>query len=243
MKNKNTNKAVKLTVTTTAILVPLAILLWFNQDSVRAFLVFVRDRHAISAFVDEIGFIGPLVLVGLTGLQVLIPWLPSEPPIIAAGYAYGFVSGFLMSWLVSVAATQAVYYLARFAGRPVVERFVPAKSLDKWTGIASKKGTLFFLIVFMNPLLPTDIMVFVAGLSAIGSRRFLVANSVGRLPLVALLTLVGSNGFRLTPALIVGLTVVCLVLLVAWWTLARECSDAVAAEGSNPLLAVVTNTQ
>jgi uncharacterized membrane protein YdjX (TVP38/TMEM64 family) len=148
-----------------------------------------------------------------------------------------------MSWLISVAATQAAYYLARLAGRQVVERFVPAKSLDKWTGIASKKGTLFFLIVFMNPLLPTDIMVFVAGLSAIGSRRFLVANSVGRLPLVALLTLVGSNGFRLTPALIVGLTVVCVVLLVAWWTLARECPDAVAAEGSNPLLAGVTNTQ
>jgi uncharacterized membrane protein YdjX (TVP38/TMEM64 family) len=224
MNNKNT----KLMITVTAIVVPLAILLWFNQDAVWAFLDFVRDRNAISAFVDEIGLIGPLVLMGLLGLQVLIPWIPSEPPIIAAGYAYGFVSGFLMSWLVSVAATQAVYYLARFAGRPVVERFVPVKALDKWTGIASKGGTIFFLIVFMNPLLPTDIMVFVAGLSAIGGRRFFVANLLGRMPLVALLTLVGSNGFRITPAVIIGVTFVCVLLLVAWWYIARERSDVVA---------------
>jgi uncharacterized membrane protein YdjX (TVP38/TMEM64 family) len=238
----------KLVGTMAAIVVPLAILLWFNQDAVSAFLDFVRDRNAISTFIDEIGLIGPLVLMGLAALQVLIPWIPSEPPIIAAGYAYGFVSGFLMSWLVSVAATQAVYYLARYAGHPVVERFVPAKSLDKWTQIASKGGTIFFLIVFMNPLLPTDIMVFVAGLSAIDGRRFFVANLVGRIPLVALLTLVGSNSFSITPAVIVGLTLVCILMLVAWWYIIRQrpgpeasSSQAVAdrAERSDSLAPMV----
>jgi uncharacterized membrane protein YdjX (TVP38/TMEM64 family) len=221
------SKTTKLMITATAIVVPLAILLWFNQDAVWAFLDFVRDRNAISAFIDEIGLIGPLVLMGLIGLQILIPWIPSEPPIIAAGYAYGFASGFLMSWLVSVAATQAVYFLARFAGRPVVERFVTVKALDKWTGIASKGGTILFLIVFMNPLLPTDIMVFVAGLSAIDARRFFVANLLGRMPLVAFLTLVGSNGVRITPAVIVGLTFACVFLLVAWWYYVRERPEAV----------------
>jgi uncharacterized membrane protein YdjX (TVP38/TMEM64 family) len=221
MVNKNNSEIIKLVVTMTAITVPLAILFWFNQNAVWAFLDFVYDRDAISAFIDKIGFVGPLVLMGLTGLQVLIPWIPSEPPIIAAGYAYGFVSGFLMSWLVSVAATQAVYYLARFAGHSIVERLVPAKSLEKWTGIAGKKGTLFFLIVFMNPLLPTDIMVFVAGLSIIEGRRFFVANLLGRMPLVALLTLVGSNGFCITPAVIVGLAFVCVLLLAAWWYVER----------------------
>jgi uncharacterized membrane protein YdjX (TVP38/TMEM64 family) len=243
MNSKNASKRVKLMVTTTAIVVPLAILLWLNQDAVWATLDFVRDRNAISAFVDEIGLIGPLVLMGLVGLQVLIPWIPSEPPIIAAGYAYGFVSGFLMSWLVSVAATQAVYYLARSAGRPVVERLVPVKSLDKWTRIASKGGTIFFLIVFMNPLLPTDIMVFVAGLSVIDARRFFVANLLGRMPLVALLTLVGSNGFSITPAVIVGLSFVCVIMLGVWWYMIRERPVAVAAEAANLPLAVVTNTQ
>lgn len=243
MNNKNANKAVKLMVTTTTIVVPLAILLWLNQDAVWAFLDFVRDRNAISAFVDEIGLIGPLVLMGLAGLQVLIPWIPSEPPIIAAGYAYGFASGFLMSWLVSVAATQAVYHFARFAGRPVVERLVPVKSLDKWTQIASKGGTIFFLIVFMNPLLPTDIMVFVAGLSVIDARRFFVASLLGRIPLVALLTLVGSNGFSITPAVIVGLSLVCVLMLGVWWYMIRERPDAVAAEAANLPLAVVTKTQ
>jgi uncharacterized membrane protein YdjX (TVP38/TMEM64 family) len=231
MNNKISTISLRWMVIATAIAVPLAILLWLNQDAVRASIDFVRDRDGISAFIDEIGFIGPLVLMGLIGLQVLIPWIPSEPPIIAAGYAYGFVRGFLMSWLVSVAATQAAYYVARLAGRPVVERFVAATSLDKWTGIASKSGTIFFLIVFTNPLLPTDIMVFVAGLSAIDARRFFAANLLGRMPLVALLTLVGSTGFSITPAVIVGLTVACVLMLGAWWHRIRERPDAETSRG------------
>ena len=45
---------------------------------------------------------------------------------IVSAYAYGFTAGFLMNWLASVAVSQAVFYLARYAGRPLVERLVPA---------------------------------------------------------------------------------------------------------------------
>jgi uncharacterized membrane protein YdjX (TVP38/TMEM64 family) len=218
----------------TATVLPLSVLLWLHRDAVWVFFDFARDSNAIRDFVDEVGLIGPLVLMGLLGWQVLIPWLPSEPTIIAAGYAYGFVRGFLISWLVGTAATQAVYGVARLAGRPVVERLVPAKRLDKWTRIASNRGTVFFLIVFMNPLLPTDIMVFVAGLSAFDARRFFAASLLGRMPLVALLTLVGSHGFRITPAVIVGLTTACVLMLVAWWYLGWERPPTEGSQSSQP---------
>jgi uncharacterized membrane protein YdjX (TVP38/TMEM64 family) len=222
MKNKNTINIIKLMVKTAAIFVPLAILLWFNQDAVRAFIDFVTDREAVVAYLDQLGFIGPLVLMGLVALQVLIPSLPAEPPMIAGAYAYGFTAGFLMNWLVSVTVSQAVFYLARHAGRPLVERFVPAKLLDKWTRIASEQGTVFFLLAFIIPPVPSDIMIYVAGLSAIDGRRFFVANFFGRMPMIALLSLVGANGFRITPAMIVALTVIGVLMLFAWWYLMRE---------------------
>lgn len=214
MANKNINKSVKLMVTMTAIVAPLAILLWFNQDAVWAFIDFVRDRQAVVAFLDQLGLIGPLVLMGLVGLQVLIPSLPAEPPMIAGAYAYGFAAGFLMNWLVSVAVSQAVFYLARQAGRPVVERLVPARLLDKWTRIAGERGTVFFLLAFVIPPVPSDIMIYVAGLSAIDGRRFFVANFFGRMPMVALLSLVGATGFSITPAMIVGFTVIGVLMLI-----------------------------
>ena len=136
---------------------------------------------------------------------------------IAGAYVYGFTAGFLMSWLVSVAASQAIFYLARYAGSPVVERFVPAGLLDKWTRRATEKGTLFFLLAFVIPPVPSDILIYVAGLSGIEGQRFFVANFFGRLPMIFLLSLVGANGFRITPAMIVGLTVIGVLMLVAWW--------------------------
>lgn len=224
--NKLTTKSVRWIVVIAATVVALGILLWFNQDEVGSFIEFIRDRRAVVDYLDTLGIIGPLVLIGLIGLQVLIPSLPAEPPMIAGAYAYGFTAGFLMNWLASVAVSQAVFYLARYAGRPLVERLVPAKNLDRWTRTASEKGTMFFLLAFVIPPVPSDILIYVAGLSTIEGRRFFVANLFGRMPMIVLLTLVGAYGFSITPAMIVGLTVLGVLLLVAWLYYVRECPGA-----------------
>jgi uncharacterized membrane protein YdjX (TVP38/TMEM64 family) len=187
MDNQNNRKITKLIAAIVATVAFIAILAWCHRDALWAFVGLLRDREAMIALLDQIGFIGPLVLVGLVGLQILIPSLPAEPPIIASAYVYGFVSGFLMSWLGIVVFTQAVFFFARHACRPVVAWFVPEKLLQKWTRVASEKGAMFFFLAFVLPPIPSDLMVYVAGLSAIDQRRFFVANFFGRLPMVVLL--------------------------------------------------------
>lgn len=223
----------KFSYTMVAVAVLVTILVWLKHEALWRFVDFIRDREAIVAFLDQLGFIGPLVFMALIGLQVLVASLPAEPLTVAGAYAYGFVSGFLMSWLVSVAVSQAVFYLARHTGRRVVERFVPANMLDKWTRIAGEKGTIFFLLAFVIPPVPSDIMNYVAGLSAISGRRFFVANFFGRIPTIALFTLVGANGFSITPTIIVGLTVFGILMMMAWWYyIVRERPDAAIASRS-----------
>jgi uncharacterized membrane protein YdjX (TVP38/TMEM64 family) len=216
-----------------ALAVGLAVLVWLNHDALWAFINVLRDREAVVAFLDQLGFVGPVVLTALLGLQVLIPSLPAEPLMIAGAYAYGFPGGLLMNWLVAVVASQAVFYLARYAGRPVVEHFVPAQLLDKWTRIANEKGAVFFLMAFLIPPIPSDIMTYVAGMSGIDGRRFLVASVAGQTPTVVLLTLVGANGLRITPATIVALTIFGVLSLLAWWTfMVRERPNVAASKPS-----------
>lgn len=218
---------------TFAIAMCLAALVWLNRDAVWAFINVIRDREAVAAFLDQLGFRGPLVLTALLGLQVLIPSLPAEPLMIAGAYAYGFPGGLLMNWLVAVVASQAVFYLARYAGRPVIEHFVPAQLLDKWTAVANEKGATFFLLAFVIPPIPSDIMTYVAGLSGIDGRRFLVASVVGQTPTVVLLTLMGANGLRITPAMIAALTIFGALSLIAWWYfMVRERPEATASRPS-----------
>jgi uncharacterized membrane protein YdjX (TVP38/TMEM64 family) len=228
MNNQTVKSIVKFVLPISMATVLLALFYWRNQEAVMAFLDFVRDRKAVSAYLDEIGFIGPLVLMGLVGLQVLIPTLPAEPPIIAGGYAYGFLSAFLINWLATVVVTQAVFLLARRAGRPLVGKFVPDEILDKWARIVGERGTIFFLLAFVIPPVPSDIMVYVAGLSAIDAKRFFIANFFGRIPMVALFTLVGANGFSITPAFLFWLTFFGIIMVVAWWYfIVRERPSAV----------------
>lgn len=216
-----------------AVAAGLAVLVWLNHDALWALINAIRDREAVVAFLNQLGFAGPLVLTALLGLQVLIPSLPAEPLMIAGAYAYGFPGGLLMNWLVAVVASQAVFYLARYAGRPLVEHFVPAQLLDKWTVVANEKGAAFFLLAFVIPPIPSDIMTYVAGLSGIDGRRFLVASVVGQTPTVVLLTLVGANGLRITPAMIVALTIFGVLSLIAWWYfMVRERPEATASRPS-----------
>jgi uncharacterized membrane protein YdjX (TVP38/TMEM64 family) len=73
-------------------------------------------------------------------------------------------------------------------------------------------------------------MVYVAGLSTIDEKRFFVANFFGRIPMVALFTLVGANGFSITSAFIFWLTIFGIIMLIAWWYfIAREQPSAVEA--------------
>ena len=61
-------RPVRWVVMATAIVVVLAVLLWLNQELVWAFIDVVRHREAVTAYLDSLGAIGPLVLMGLIGL-------------------------------------------------------------------------------------------------------------------------------------------------------------------------------
>ena len=118
--------------------------------------------------------------------------------LITAGYVYGFPLGLFFNITFTVAASQLAYLFARWAGRPLVYRFVDQETIEYWERIANQKGVIFFTISFLLPIFPSDAMNFVAGLSGIDARRFLVANFVGRFPSAVMLTLIGAYGLELS---------------------------------------------
>ena len=88
--------------------------------------------------------------------------------------------------------------------------------LDKWSAISAEKGLLFFLFAFMIPVFPADIMNFIAGFSALSARRFFIANLIGRMPGVIILTAVGSYGLHIPPIAWVGVAIAAVAILILW---------------------------
>ena len=173
-----------------------AVLLWFLRDYVEETFVILSDQDTVSAYIQSFGILGPLVLGFFQVLQVIIAFIPGHVFVVAGGYVYGLPLGFFFNITFVVVASQLAFYIAKRFGRPLVGRFVDAATLDKWQSIADKRGILFFTIAFILPVFPSDAMNFIAGLSGMDGRKFLVANIIGRTPSVLLLTLVGSHGLE-----------------------------------------------
>ena len=154
----------------------------------------VKDREAIVAYANNLGLFGPL-LIGLSIiLQILVAVIPGHPLMMASGYLYGLSKGFLLSWLFIVIATQITFYVARNGGQPLVNRFVGNKETSRWEKFAKFDNIGFYILTFNLPAFPSDVMGYVAGLSNISSRRFLVANIVGRAPVPLVLAYIGTHG-------------------------------------------------
>ena len=200
-------------------------LLWWLREPIIEMVYVAGDREAVSTYLGQFGLAGPLLLSLLLVLQVIIAAIPGEAFMIGGGYVYGFGIALCINVIASVAASQAAFLLARWAGRSLVERLAPPEMVDKWNKVAAQKGLVFFLFAFMLPIFPGDLMNYVAGLSSISGTRFFIANLLGRLPRIALITAIGAYGVELSIWVLLLILLVAAIMFLLWrYGLARKQS-------------------
>ncbi|MCB8967597.1 MAG: TVP38/TMEM64 family protein [Ardenticatenaceae bacterium] len=199
----------------TAVLIALA-LLWWLREPLIAILQVVRDREAVAAYLQQFGLLAPLLLGIVLVLQVIVAAIPGHALMIGGGYVYNFAFAFTISLTATVLGSQLAFLLARWAGRPLVERLAPVNLLDKWYDMSAQKGMLFFMFAFMLPIFPSDVMNYVAGLSSLSPRRFFIANLLGRFPGVMLMTAIGAYGFQLSLGVWIGIAIATIIMFIAW---------------------------
>lgn len=154
---------------------------------------FASEPEKFRAWVDGHGFGGRIAYIGMVIFQVVIALIPGEPFEIAAGYAFGAVEGTLLCILASTLGSVAVFLLVRRFGVWLVEVFF---SKDKLKSVRFLKSTpkrdMLFLIIFMIPGTPKDLLSYVAGLTDIRFPVWLMICSLGRIPSIITST-VGGN--------------------------------------------------
>jgi uncharacterized membrane protein YdjX (TVP38/TMEM64 family) len=172
----------------------LVMLLWHPSAD---FLELISDQEAVSAYVKSFGLLGPIVLGLIQLIAIIIPFLPGHAAVVAGGYIYGLWYGYLFNLIVIVGSSQIAFSLARRAGRPLVDKLIHAKDLDRWDEAADQHGFIFFFTTFFLPIFPADIINYVGGLSSISEIEFFIANLFGRVPVVMFMTAIGAKGLEL----------------------------------------------
>ena len=194
--------------TITLISLTILLALWVGRHFLFEILTLISNREALTVYLQSLGWWGPFLLVVILSSQVIFAVIPGHILMITGGYLYGFSGGLTLNLLGTVVASQAAFVAVRWAGQPLVSRLASASVLERWHQLANKQGLAFFLFFFWFPVVPSNIMNFVAGLSSISFWSFLTANLLGRLPGVMLVTLIGAYGFELSTRVWVILAIV-----------------------------------
>ena len=113
-------------------------------------------------------------------MTVIIAPIPSNVSTAAGALALGFWPGFLLGASAVVVGSLIVFTLAKRLGEPFVQRFVDRKTLQKYMPVIEKKRDAFMFLALLLPFFPDDLLCILAGLSGMGTLRFLVIALVTR---------------------------------------------------------------
>lgn len=174
------------------------------------------NPQAIIAYLQRFDSYGLVVLSLLMLAQVFVALIPGQALVLAAGYLYGAPTTILVVASTTIAGSQLAFWIARRYGRPLIYKLASPKSIDYWERIAGHLGPGFYLLTFLLPVFPSDMMCYVAGLGKVSPKGFFAANCIGRTISTVAYTLLGAYHFRpplwFWIAVVIGLT----IILVSW---------------------------
>lgn len=153
---------------------------------------FASQPERFRLWVNSHGFGGRLAYMGMVILQVIVAVIPGEPFEIAAGYAFGAMEGTLLCLAASSIGSICVFLLVRRFGPRLAEVFFSKEKLRSIRFLqTTPRRDLIFLIIFMLPGTPKDLLCYFAGLTNIRFPVWLMICSLGRIPSVITSTIGG----------------------------------------------------
>jgi uncharacterized membrane protein YdjX (TVP38/TMEM64 family) len=162
-------------------------LLIFHSDVYLTFL----DRKRLAEFIRSYGSFSPLIFIALQIFQVLFAPIPGEVTSFIGGFLYGNFFGVLYSTIGLGIGSWLAFIFARWAGQPLVERFISYKTIQRFDYLMAHQGTWISFLLFLIPGFPKDSFCYILGLGHMNLRTFLIISTAGRSLGTIILTMQG----------------------------------------------------
>jgi uncharacterized membrane protein YdjX (TVP38/TMEM64 family) len=209
MAKRNRRKAVlaRIKVIALVILLGSGLLLGLQHPQLDLF-----SPEGFKRAVDQAGFLGPLVYMGLLTLSVVISPLPSAPLAMVAGAIWGSVLAGVYSVIGGFLGGLIAYFIGYSWGRSAVKALT-----GKAIYFSARRGEVFLgWMIFVTRLLPIlsfDLISYGAGITGLSFPIYAVATLLGMIPSTFLLTYLGST-FTVGLPLGVALSAIFVVVLI-----------------------------
>jgi len=152
----------------------------------------LTSKQRLLDYIQEYEQNAAIIFIGFQILQVVAAPLPGEVTGFVGGILFGPWWGVVYSTIGLAIGSWIAFLLARWLGRPIVERLVKRETIDRYDYVMKHKGLLLAFLLFLIPGFPKDILCYILGLGHMRQRDFLLISISGRLFGTVLLTLGGA---------------------------------------------------
>lgn len=153
---------------------------------------FVTEPQLFREWIDQQGVWGMVAYVAMLVVQVILAIIPGEPLEIVGGYAFGPVWGTVLCVLGATLGSIIVYMLVKHFGMKIVTLFFSKEKIESLKFLkSSPKRNILFMIIFIIPGTPKDLLCYFIGLTDIDFMTMLLICSLGRLPSIITSTVGG----------------------------------------------------
>lgn len=147
--------------------------------------------------IEDLGFEGVLIIIGLMVVQIFLPILPGEPVEVLAGMCYGPIGGLIVIMVGAFFSSFIIFFAVRKFGRSFLYSFVEKEKIEKlenskWFSNKKRIDVILFILFFI-PGTPKDLLVYLGGLLPIKPGRFFLISTFARFPSIISSTIAGNN--------------------------------------------------
>lgn len=192
---------------------------------------FYDTRDDFRRFSDTFGVWAPLAFIGLQVLQVVVTPLSHYSVGYMGGFLFGPVWGGMYNYIGRIIGHIAAFWLARTIGAPIVRKFVPDKTYEKYDRLVAKHPAVLFLIYFL-PLFPDDEISYLVGISRMRFGLFLLANVFGHVGGAVSLAYLGAGINTKDPVFWILFVGTLAGFPVLWW-LSRRTGNPTASSAED----------
>ena len=149
------------------------------------------DRSQLQIWLEQMGVFAPIIYILLYTIATLLI-LPSTPLNLTGGAFFGIWWGTLWTTIAALVAAIAAFIFTRTVGR----EFISKKLAGRWDAIDAeiRQGGLFYMFAIrLLPIIPYGIVNFVAGLTSIEFKDYLLGTLLGTLPGVLPFVMMGAG--------------------------------------------------
>lgn len=149
------------------------------------------DRQQLQKWLETMGIFAPVIYIVLYTVGTLLI-LPSTPLNLTGGAIFGIWWGTLWTTIAALVAAIAAFAFTRTIGRELVSH----KLAERWSAVDAeiRQGGLFYLFAIrLLPIIPYGIVNFVAGLTSIKFKDYLIGTLLGTLPGVLPFVMMGAG--------------------------------------------------